>query len=449
MNNIMEDNPITQGNIVKALLKFFFPILLGSFFQQLYNTVDAIIVGRFVGKEALASVGGSSAVFVNLIVGFFAGITNGGGVIISQFYGAKDTRSLEKSISSSIFMCFLGGLIMSVLGIGFSRPMMVITKCPEAILASSTLYLTIFFCGLIPMFLYNMCSAILRGIGNSKTPLFILIIGCFTNILLDLVFVVFFGMGVAGVAVATVFCQVESALLSIIAIRKETNSFRFRMRELTVNVSMLMKILKIGVPAGLQGCLYTVSNLIIQSNINYFGTDYIAGWAIYGKIDVIFWMTTATFGIALTTFSGQNYGAKLYDRIKKGTWITLGLNLAATVVIFFAFKTFAVLIYRLFTNDGQVITRGVEMLNYLVPFYFIYISIEVLSGTVRGAGRSLAPTLITVFGICFLRLLWLFLVVPKNQTLENVLFTYPLTWAVTSVAFWIYFLSNRWIKEAK
>ena len=449
MNNIMEDNPITQGNIVKALLKFFFPILLGSFFQQLYNTVDAIIVGRFVGKEALASVGGSSAVFVNLIVGFFAGITNGGGVIISQFYGAKDTRSLEKSISSSIFMCFLGGLIMSVLGIGFSRPMMVITKCPEAILASSTLYLTIFFCGLIPMFLYNMCSAILRGIGNSKTPLFILIIGCFTNILLDLVFVVFFGMGVAGVAVATVFCQVESALLSIIAIRKETNSSRFRMRELTVNVSMLMKILKIGVPAGLQSCLYTVSNLIIQSNINYFGTDYIAGWAIYGKIDVIFWMTTATFGIALTTFSGQNYGAKLYDRIKKGTWITLGLNLAATVVIFFAFKTFAVLIYRLFTNDGQVITRGVEMLNYLVPFYFIYISIEVLSGTVRGAGRSLAPTLITVFGICFLRLLWLFLVVPKNQTLENVLFTYPLTWAVTSVAFWIYFLSNRWIKEAK
>lgn len=449
MNNNIEDNPITQGNIVKALLKFFFPILLGTFFQQLYNTVDAIIVGRFVGKEALASVGGSSAVFVNLIVGFFAGITNGGGVIISQFYGAKDTRSLEKSISSSIFMCFLGGLVMSVLGIGFSRPMMVITKCPEAILDSSTLYLTIFFCGLIPMFLYNMCSAILRGIGNSKTPLFILIIGCFTNILLDLVFVVFFGMGVAGVAVATVFCQVESALLSIIAIRKETNSSRFRMRELTVNVSILMKILKIGVPAGLQGCLYTVSNLIIQSNINYFGTDYIAGWAIYGKIDVIFWMTTATFGIALTTFSGQNYGAKLYDRIKKGTWITLGLNLAATVVIFFAFKTFAVLIYRLFTNDGQVITRGVEMLNYLVPFYFIYISIEVLSGTVRGAGRSLVPTLITVFGICFLRLLWLFLVVPKNQTLENVLFTYPLTWAVTSVAFWIYFLSNRWIKEAK
>lgn len=317
MNNNIEDNPITQGNIVKALLKFFFPILLGTFFQQLYNTVDAIIVGRFVGKEALASVGGSSAVFVNLIVGFFAGITNGGGVIISQFYGAKDTRSLEKSISSSIFMCFLGGLVMSVLGIGFSRPMMVITKCPEAILDSSTLYLTIFFCGLIPMFLYNMCSAILRGIGNSKTPLFILIIGCFTNILLDLVFVVFFGMGVAGVAVATVFCQVESALLSIIAIRKETNSSRFRMRELTVNVSILMKILKIGVPAGLQGCLYTVSNLIIQSNINYFGTDYIAGWAIYGKIDVIFWMTTATFGIALTTFSGQNYGAKLYDRIDK------------------------------------------------------------------------------------------------------------------------------------
>ncbi len=447
MNQTAKVNPITQGNIAKALLKFFFPILLGTFFQQLYNTIDAIIVGRFVGKEALASVGGSSAVFVQLIVGFFCGITNGGGVVISQYFGARNWKSLTRTVNSSIIMCLAGGLIMSALGIGFARPMMELTKCPVAILDSSTLYLTIFFSGLVPMFLYNMCSAILRGIGDSKTPLVILIIGCFTNIALDLFFVIFLNMGIAGVALATVLCQIESAIISIAAIRKQGEFFSFRLRQMKMDWKILSMIMKIGVPAGLQGSLYVISNLIIQTNINFFGTDSIAGWAIYGKIDVIFWMTTATFGIALTTFSGQNYGAKLYDRIRKATYITLGLSLASTVIIVISFELFGSSIYRLFTEDQEVIAKGVEMLKYLVPFYFVYISIEVLSGAVRGAGRSFAPTVITVFGVCVLRLVWLFIAVPKNQTITMVLFSYPLTWVVTSVAFWIYFLSNRWLSQ--
>lgn len=440
-------NSITQGNIVKALLNFFFPILLGTFFQQLYNTIDAIVVGQFAGKEALAAVGGSSAVFVQLIVGFFSGITNGGGVIISQSYGAKDSPTLEKTVSTSILMSIAGGLAMTVLGIFFARPILTVTKCPEAVIGPSAIYLTIFFSGLVPMFVYNMCAGILRGTGDSKTPLIILIIGCFSNIFLDLIFVVLLDAGIAGVALATVLCQIESAAISLHILHKRKGDFNFSLLKIRIDRSILSKILRIGVPAGLQGSLYVISNLIIQTNINYFGTDAIAGWAIYGKIDVIFWMTTSTFGIALTTFSGQNFGAEQYGRIKKATWITLGLSLLATAVIVFAFMNWSEKIYLLFTNDREVLARGIEMVRFLAPFYFTYISIEVLSGTVRGAGKSLAPTLITVFGVCALRLLWLFIAVPTNQTVKMVLFSYPLTWTVTSLAFWIYFLSNRWLKK--
>ncbi|WP_407398157.1 MATE family efflux transporter [Treponema sp.] len=440
-------NAITQGNILKALLRFFFPILLGTFFQQLYNTVDAVIVGRFVGKEALAAVGGSSAVFVQLIVGFFMGITNGGGVIISQCFGAKDSSSLEKTVQTSLLMSLAGGLVMTSIGISLARPILSITRCPEAVLDSSARYLMIFFSGLVPMFIYNMCSGILRGIGDSKTPLLILIIGCFSNIILDLAFVILLDMGIAGVASATVLCQVESAIISINVVQKRKDVFNLNLLKMSMDRKILGRIMRLGIPSGLQGSLYVISNLIIQTNINFFGTDSIAGWAIYGKIDVIFWMTTATFGIALTTFSGQNFGAGQYDRIKKATWITLGLSLASTSVIVFAFMNWSQGIYRLFTNDQEVLEKGIEMVRYLAPFYFVYISIEILSGTVRGAGKSLAPTLITVFGVCALRLLWLFIAVPANQTMRMVLFSYPLTWTVTSLAFWVYFLSNRWLKK--
>lgn len=440
-------NSITEGNILEALLKFFFPILLGTFFQQLYNTIDAIVIGQFAGKEALAAVGGSSAVFVQLIVGFFTGITNGGGVIISQAYGAKDSSTLSKTVNTSILLSIIGGIAMTVLGMIFARPILRITKCPDAVLLPSAIYLTIFFSGLVPMFLYNMCAGILRGTGDSKTPLVILIIGCFSNIFLDLLFVVFLNAGIEGVALATVLCQIESAAISLYILNKKKEASNLSLFKMNIDRSILSKILKIGIPSGLQGSLYVISNLIIQTNINFFGTDAMAGWAIYGKIDVIFWMTTSTFGIALTTFSGQNFGAGQFGRIKKATWITLGLSLLTTAAIVFAFMNWSEKIYMLFTRDKEVLKSGIEMAGYLAPFYFTYISIEVLSGTVRGAGKSFAPTVITVFGVCALRLLWLFIAVPANQTIKTVLFSYPLTWTVTSIAFWIYFLSNRWLKN--
>ena len=444
-NKINSMNSITQGNILKSLLKFFFPLLLGTFFMQLYNTIDAIIVGRFVGKIALAAVGGSPAVFVNLIVGFFNGVASGSSVIISQYYGAKDADSLHKAVDTSILMSIAGGIILTLAGIFFTKPVLIITKCPEEVIGSSFLYLVIYFSGLIPMFVYNIIAGVMRGTGDSKTPLVILIIGCFSNRFLDLVFVFFLKAGIAGVAVATVICQIESALISICVLRKRKEVFNYRFSKMKMDLSILSKILRIGLPAGFQGSLYVISNLIIQSNINYFGTNTIAGWAVYSKIDGIFWMTVATFGLALTTFSGQNYGAGTYGRIKKATWITFALSFAATAIIVFCFLYWSENIYRLFTNDTEVLAKGIEIVKYLAPFYFVYLSIEILSGTVRGAGKSFAPTMITVFGICGLRLLWLFIAVPQHQTLTTVLISYPLTWTVTSIAFWTYFLSNKWL----
>lgn len=439
---------ITEGPIWKGLLMFFFPILFGTFFQQLYNTIDAVIVGRCVGKEALAAVGGGTSVFVNLLVGFFIGLTSGASVLISQFYGAKNGPGISRSVHTSVMLCIFGGIIIMILGISLSRPMMILTKTPEEVLDSSVLYLKVFFSGAIPMLIYNMGSSILRGTGDSRTPLIILMAGCLSNIILDLIFVVIFRLGVFGVALATVLCQAESAVIVIIILAKSREEHRLDVRKLTVTPHILREIIRIGFPAGIQSCLYTVSNLIIQANINAFGTDYIASWAAYGKIDAVFWMMINAFGIATTTFAGQNFGAGHTDRIKKSMWEALLMSATGTVIVSALFLVFGKPALRLFTGDSSVIEKGMEMMNFLVPFWITYISIEILSGTIRGTGTALVPTLITIFGICGLRIAWLFTAVPLRPQITTVIFSYPLTWIVTSIIFWIYYASGKWLRKS-
>ena len=440
---------ITEGIIYKALLSFFFPILFGTFFQQLYNTVDAVVVGRFVGKEALAAVGGSAAMFINLLVGFFMGLSSGAGVIISQFYGAKNDSDIKNAVHTSVSLCIIGGALMTVLGFFLARPMMILMKSPEEIIDMAVIYLRIYFLGMIPMFIYNMISGILRAVGDSRTPLIILIISCFCNIALDIILVVLFNLGVAGVAIATVLCQFISAAISLGFLMHTKESYHFSFKSLSLRPDMLSAILKIGFPAGIQSILYTVSNLIIQTNINTFGTNDIAAWAAYGKIDVLFWMIVNAFGISVTTFSGQNYGAKKYDRVKKGMWVTLALSTGTTLFITALFLIFPRQLLSLFTSDQDVLTEGMQMMHFLVPFYVTYISIEVLSGTIRGAGISFAPMMITVFGICGLRLVWLFTAVPLSHSIITVIWSYPITWIITTIAFWIYYLKGNWLRKEK
>lgn len=438
---------ITEGAIWKGLLSFFFPILFGTFFQQLYNAVDAVVVGRFVGKVALAAVGGGTAVFVNLVVGFFVGLTSGAGVLISQFYGAKHSMEVSLSVHTAFALCLAGGVAMTALGMGFTVPILYATKTPPEIFSESVRYLRIYFCGLVPMFIYNMGSSIFRAAGNSRTPLFILVIGCMSNIVLDVLFVTVFHLGVRGVAFATVVCQVESAAIVLVLLARSKESIRFEPKKLSFTAHLLREIVRIGFPAGIQSCLYTASNLIIQSNINSFGTNTVAAWAAYGKVDAIFWMTVNAFGIAVTTFSGQNFGAHAYNRIKKATVQTLLMTMAATILFVALLWFFGRYFLLLFTGDEAVISEGLRIMHFLMPFWVTYISIEILSGTVRGCGASLVPTVITVFGVCVLRLAWLFWAVPFRNTVIMVLSCYPITWTVTSVAFWVYYLKGTWLRK--
>ena len=448
-NNKYNANSITEGTIWKALLVFFFPILFGTFFQQLYNTIDAIVVGRFVGKEALAAVGGGSAVFVNMIVGFFVGLTSGAGVLISQFYGAKNSVEISRSVHTAISLSLVCGILMTILGIGFSSLILKITKTPADTYPLANLYLTIFFMGMIPMSIYNMCSGILRAVGNSRTPLIILIIGCKTNIILDILLVVILKMGVAGVAIATVLCQILTAVISVTILIKAKDSYQFSIKKLAFTPHILAHILRLGFPAGIQSSLYTISNLIIQTFINSFGTDYVAAWAAFGKIDAIFWMMINALGIAITTFAGQNYGAHKYDRIKKGMWQSLLLAILFTALFSITFELAGKYLFMLFSTDSNVILEGVRIIRFLIPFWGTYISIEILSGTIRGAGKSFIPMIITVFGVCLLRIVWLFTAVPQNNTMRMVIASYPITWTITSIMFWIYYLSGKWLTPLK
>ncbi|HBD68494.1 MAG TPA: MATE family efflux transporter [Treponema sp.] len=436
---------ITKGPIWKALLSFFFPILAGTLFQQLYNTVDAFVVGQYVGTAALAAVGGTTAVYINLLLGFFLGLSSGAGVLISQFYGANNKASLSQSVHTAIALSLVGGLIITLLGIACTNIMLILTHTPEDVVPLSRLYLTIIFSGTIPTFIYNMGSGILRAVGNSRTPLHIIIVGCVTNIALDLLFVRVLGMGVEGVAFATVICQLMSAVIVMFILLRTHEVYGVKIKDIHFSGHILREMLRIGFPAGIQSSLYTISNLIIQTKFNLFGTKTVAAWAAYGKIDAIFWMTVNAFGIAITTFAGQNAGAGQLSRIKKGMWQTLFMATVATVLFCLSFWFFGTVFFRLFSKEEEVITIGMQILKFMIPWWITYISIEVLSGTIRGTGNSFIPMMITVFGVCALRILWLFTAVRKNSTLNMVMASYPITWIITSIAFWIYYLSGKWI----
>lgn len=443
-------NPITDGPVWKGLLSFFFPILFGTFFQQLYNTVDAIVVGQFIGKEALAAAGGGSAVYINLLVGFFAGLTAGSSVLISQFYGAHRKEELSKSIHTSMALSFWAGIFMAAAGALLTPAAMRIIGTPADIFADSVTYLRIYFIGILPMFVYNMGAAVLRALGDSRSPFYTLVAGCGANIALDLLCVAVLKLGIAGAAWATVFSQTLCMIIILLVMMKQKDEYcRFIIRQMKFEKSILRRMIKLGLPDGVQSSLYTISNLIIQADINAFGTITIAAWAAYGRIDSIFWMTISSFGIAITTYAGQNYGACRYDRMDKATkqgLLMMGGTAVAYTILFWFTGNY---IFKLFTKDEQVIEQGMYFLHFLAPFFITYISIEVLSGTIHGAGESLRPMIITMAGICVLRVIWLFTAVPLHNTPLTVVGCYPVTWIATSVVFFIYYKKGRWLKKHK
>lgn len=436
---------MTEGVIWKQLLTFFFPIVLGTFFQQLYNTADAAIVGNGVNKLALAAVGGATASLVNLLVGFFIGLASGATVIISQFYGAGQEKDVSRAVHTSAAMALLFGLILSAGGFALSPWLLSIMDTPQDVLPYAVTYIRIIFLGMIPSLVYNIGSGVLRAAGDSRHPLYFLITACFANIILDTLFVIVLRIGVAGAALATILSQTLSAGLVIRTLAKRNDCLRLSVKKIRLEGSLLRRIFSIGLPAGLQSVMYSVSNVIIQRAVNGFHTDILAGWTAYGKLDGLFWMTVNAFGIAITTFVGQNYGAGRKERIKKGVRSCFVMCLIVTALLASAMYLLGGELFRLFTQDDSVLAAGVRILRLLVPFYLTYIPIEILSGTMRGAGDTLIPTLMILSGVCLLRVVWVLVIAPLSPTIEMVLLSYPITWSLTSALFILYYFRGRWL----
>lgn len=432
-------NQITEGVIWKQLLFFFFPILLGTFFQQFYNTIDMIVVGRFVGKEALASVGGSAGQLVNLVVGFFTGLSAGAGVIISQFYGARDARNLNDSIHTAYAFSIAGGILFLAAGILFSPTILKWMNTPTELLSSSILYLRIYFGGIIFMFVYNIGSGILRATGDSRRPLYYLIFCCLLNILLDLVMVLVLHLGVAGVAFATVLAQAFSAFLVTGALIKSTDIYRLELRKIRFHGRVLKSQLYVGIPGGFQSVMYNLANIVIQASINVYGTDTTAAWAAYGKLDAMFWMVSEAFGASITTFAGQNYGAGKYSRIRKSVQVCCLMDFVVSVLFTAFLIFFRIPLFGIFTDDANVIRIGSHLLRLITPYYVVFVAIEVLSSALRGISDVVIPTLLTLFGVCVLRIAWIFFAVPLKPSVEMVSYSYPVTWITTSILFIIYY----------
>ena len=443
----LKQTDILTGSIPKQLLFFFLPIWFGTLFQQLYNTADTLIVGNFVGTNALAAVGATGA-FVNLLVGLFVGLCSGAGVVIAQSWGAHDPEAVDRQVHTALVLSVGLGALLTVLGFASATPMMRLMGTPEEILADSALYLRIYSLGMIPQMLYNMGTNILRAIGDSKRPLYFLIAASLVNIVLDVVFIAVFGWGVAGAALATVLSQVASAVLTLRCIAgSEGTPWHIRAEKLRLHIEVLAAICMIGIPAAAQSAMYNVSNMLIQSSMNSFGTSTIAAWGVYGKIDFLFWMTINSLGIAITTFAGQNFGARQYDRVRNGVRVCMAMAAGVTLVISMVFYNAAEPLFRLFSQDDAVVAVGVGMMHVLTPVYITYISIEVLSGALRGCGDVRVPTLITVFFVCGLRMLWLFIAVPIRHEVATVEMSYPITWSLASALFILYYVKGGWMQR--
>ncbi|MBR5473841.1 MAG: MATE family efflux transporter [Lachnospiraceae bacterium] len=435
---------MTEGPIGKQIILFSIPLLLGNLFQQLYNTADSMIVGNFVGKDALAAVG-SSASLINLMVGAFVGVAVGAGVIISQCYGAKDMERLDKAVHTTIAFAIFSGLFLTVFGMLATPTILRWMGTPDTVIESSITYFRIFFAGSLGATLYNMGCGVLRALGDSRRPLYYLIVASLLNIVLDLVFVAVFDWGVAGAAIATIIAQFVSAILTMRALIQEKVLYRFRWRKVRFHGALLQRIVEIGLPGALQNAVVSLSNVVVQSNINSFGDLAMAGCGAYMKVDGFAVLPVMSFSMAMTTFVGQNMGAKQYDRVKKGTNFGIIAGMVTIQTLACGVMFFAPQLINLFNGDPEVIAYGAKMARAMGPFYFLTAISQVIAGALRGAGISHVPMMVLVACWCVLRIVWLTVMVPIWPDINTVFMGYSLTWFASAVILFIIFKKSDWI----
>ena len=434
---------MTQGTIWKHLIAFALPLMIGNLFQQLYNTVDSIVVGQFVSKQALAAVGSTTSI-INMLVGFFSGVSVGAGVIISQRFGAKDPEGVHKAVHTTIAMTLIIGLVGTLVGIFLAPIMLTLMKTPGDVFIEAKTYLQIYFGGISGLMLYNMGSGILRAVGDSRRPLYFLVFSSVVNIVLDLLFVLSFGMGVEGVAYATIIAQFASAALIYITLYRTRDVHRFQPSKLKIDPAMVKSIIRVGLPAGLQQALTAFSNVFVQGYINSFGTNCVAGWSCYHRIDQFILLPMQSISMASTTFVGQNIGHRDLERTEKGIRTAVTLSLLVTGCLIGLVVIFCAPLIRIFNADPGVVEYGVMFIRLISPFYLIICFNQIYAGALRGAGDAKAPMFIMLFSFVLFRQLYLAIGTQFINTEWFVGLGYPAGWAMCSALQLLYYYKSHW-----
>lgn len=438
--HVEDPHDLTRGSIVKKMVLFFLPLLLGSILQQLYTTVDAIIIGNFSGKMGLAAID-SVASLLRLPVNFFMGISTGATILIGQYFGAALKEKVQVTIHTSITFGILGGLLLSVIGILVAPYCVELLEVPQELQVYSTSYMRVMFGGLFVSLIYNIASGISRALGNSKTPFYALAVATVLNILLDLLFIVVFDMGVAGAALATVLSQAVSAILMVLSLTKLPYDMRFFFSHLGIKKDSLMRMIRLGLPVGFQASLYPIANMLIQSNINQLGTDTIAAWALTGKLDLLIWVGAESFYSAISTFVAQNYGAGHLGRIRKGVRFGLLLNMGFVILISAVLFFFSGTLAKIFISpeDYDILPQMVYMMRFLAPLYFLVVIGDSFGAAIRGSGETLIPMILSLLATCVLRVLWVLFVVPSSHNMRTIMLSYPISWAASVLLYSIYY----------
>lgn len=438
---------MTEGPIWKHILNFALPLMIGNIFQQLYNTVDSIVVGNFVSTEALAAVG-STGPIINTLVGFFMGLSTGATVIISQFFGARDEDAVHRAVSTTILMTFALGIVCTGIGVAFVPFMLRFMKTPDNVIPEATLYLRIYFGGVLTLMVYNMGSGILRAVGDSRRPLYFLIFSACTNIVLDLLFVLVFKMGVAGVALATVIAQLLSSMLVLYVLTRSVECYRLVWSHMLPDWQILKKIFSIGFPAALQSAITSFSNVFVQSYINHFGSACMAGYTSYGKIDQFVMLPMQSISQASTTFVGQNLGADQLERSKKGVNVSILIAVSVTASLTILLNLFARPLLKMFSQEAEVLVYGVQFIRVMSPFYVLCVLNQIYAGALRGAGDSQAPMFIMLGSFVLFRQIYLYFgtqIFPESLTF--VALGYPAGWILCSSLEFIHYRRGKWEKN--
>lgn len=437
---------MTTGSIWKLLLSFSVPLLIGNLFQQLYNTVDSLVVGNFVGTEALAAVGSTTCI-INTMVMFFTGTSIGATVVISRHYGAHDDRKLHLAVETTMMVTFIASILFTGIGVLFTPFMLRFMSTPEDVLPSASEYLRIYFSGISGLLIYNMGSAVLRAVGDTRRPLLFLCFSSILNTVLDLIFVLVFDLGIAGVAYATILSQFISAALVLVVLTLDGGSYHLVWQDLRIDRPTFRQILSIGLPAGFQQSLTSFSNVYVQSYVNYFGSACMAGWSCYTKIDQFIFLPLQSMNQAATTFVSQNIGAQDIKRAKCGSMTAFYMSTAITIAISAILWFTAGQFVSLFNQDPSVISYGVLFIHTNSTLTFTCCATQIFSGSLRGAGDSKTPMLVMLFSYVLFRQIYLYVITQFINTPAVVGFGYPLGWIVCSLLTSYFYFRGSWEKR--